>query len=133
MLYGTKQAAALWFNLLDTFLKKLGFISSYFDPCFYRRPISGNVHDPDLAQCDALVILHVDDMRVAAIPDVLKEIHDKLYDEFQITTSDTGRFLGMDTAYNLDTGILKMHMGTYIEATMERFQKFDTTMGVPFR
>jgi hypothetical protein len=133
MLYGTKQAAALWFNLLDTFLKKLGFISSYFDPCFYRRPISVNCNDPDMAQCDALVILHVDDMRVAALPNVLKEIHDKLYDEFQITTSDTGRFLGMDTDYKLDTGVLKMHMGTYIEATMERFQKFDTTMGVPFR
>ena len=26
-----------------------------------------------------------------------------------------------------------MHMGTYIEATMERFQNFNTTMGVPFR
>jgi hypothetical protein len=133
MLYGTKQAAALWFNLLDTFLKKLGFISSYFDPCLYRRPISDNCHDPDLAQCDALVILHVDDMRVAASPDILKDIHDKLYAEFQITTSDTGRLLGMDTDYNLETGVLKMHMGTYIEATMERFQNFDTTMGVPFR
>jgi hypothetical protein len=39
----------------------------------------------------------------------------------------------MDTNYNLDTGVLKMHMGTYIETTMQRFQKFDTTMGVPFR
>jgi exodeoxyribonuclease-3 len=26
-----------------------------------------------------------------------------------------------------------MHMSTYIDATMQRFQKFDTTMGVPFR
>jgi hypothetical protein len=34
MLYGSKQAAALWYNLLDTFLKKLGFVSSYFDPSF---------------------------------------------------------------------------------------------------
>jgi hypothetical protein len=133
MLYGTKQAAALWFNLLDDFLKQLGFVSSYFDPCFYRRPIISNCHDPELPQCDALVILHVDDMRVGAAPDVLKDIHDKLYNEFQITTSDTGRFLGMDTNYNLQTGVLKMHMSTYIDATMQRFQKFDTTMGVPFR
>jgi hypothetical protein len=52
MLYGSKQAAALWYNLLDTFLKKLGFVSSYFDPCFYRRPIMTNECDPDAAQCD---------------------------------------------------------------------------------
>jgi hypothetical protein len=133
MLYGSKQAAALWFNLLDTFLKKLGFVSSYFDPCFYRRPISCNENDPDLAQCDAIIILHVDDMRVAATPDVLKDIHDKLFTEFQITTSDTGRFLGMDTAYDLKTGIMKMHMATYIEASVQRFRDFDVTNGAPFR
>ncbi len=90
MLYGSKQAVALWYNLLDTFLKKLGFVSSYFDPCFYRRPVMTNAGDPDAAQCDALIILHVDDMRVAAGPAVLKDIHDRLYTEFQITTSDTG-------------------------------------------
>ena len=133
MLYGSKQAAALWFNLLDTFLKKLGFVSSYFDPCFYRRPILTNSHDPDLAQCDAIIILHVDDMRIAADSHVLKQIHDQLYAEFQITTSDTGRFLGMDTEYDMDAGLLKMHMNTYIEATVQRFKDFDITSGVPFR
>jgi hypothetical protein len=133
MLYGSKQAAALWFNLLDSFLKKLGFVSSYFDPCFYRRPIMTNSHDPDLAQCDAIIILHVDDMRVGAGPEVLQEIHDQLFTEFQITTSDTNRFLGMDTEYDIVTGTLKMHMATYIDATVQRFQNFDTTMGVPFR
>jgi hypothetical protein len=67
MLYGSKQAAALWFNLLDSFLKRIGFVSSYFDPCFYRRPITTNSHDLDLAQCDAIIILHVDDMRVVPV------------------------------------------------------------------
>ncbi len=61
MLYGSKQAAALWYNLSDTFLKKLGFVSSYFDPCFYRRPVTTNEGDSEAAQCDALIILHVDD------------------------------------------------------------------------
>jgi hypothetical protein len=56
-------------------------------------------------------------MRVAAPPDILKIIHDQLYNEFQITTSDCGRFLGMDTEYNLDTGVFKMHMATYIQST----------------
>jgi hypothetical protein len=94
MLYGSKQAAALWFNLLNTFLKKIGFISSALDPCFYRRPIASNEHDTNLPQSDAIIILHVDDMRVAAYPDVSEKIHTQLYAEFQITTSDNGRFLG---------------------------------------
>jgi hypothetical protein len=133
MLYGSKQAAALWYKLLDTFLKSIGFVSSYFDPCFYRRPILENQHDPTLAQSDALIILHVDDMRVAAHPDILQDIHDRLFAEFQITTSDTGRFLGMDTSYNLEKGVLIMNMTTYIESTVTRFKNFDTTGGVPFR
>jgi hypothetical protein len=56
-----------------------------------------------------------------------------LFEEFQITTSDTGRFLGMDVDYNLSSGILKMHMATYIESTVQRFTSFDLTKGVPYR
>ncbi len=72
-------------------------------------------------------------MRVAAYPDVLQVIHDQLYEEFQITTSDCGRFLGMDTEYNLATGVFKMHMATYIQSTMDRFKAFDLSKGVPYR
>jgi hypothetical protein len=132
MLYGSKQAAALWFNLLNSFLVNLGFQASSMDPCFYRRaciPGSG----PDAARSDAIIILHVDDMRVAASPAILQIIHDKLFAEFQITTSDTGRFLGMDVDYNLTSGILKMHMATYIDATVQRFNDFDLSTGIPYR
>jgi hypothetical protein len=133
MLYGSKQAAALWFNLLSTFLKQMGFISPPLDPCFYRRPITSNAHDSTLPQSDAIIILHVDDMRVAAYPEVLAQIHAKLYAEFQITTSDNGPFLGMDTSYDLNAGVLEMHMSTYIDTTVQRFRNFDTSQGVPYR
>ena len=132
MLYGSKQAAALWFNLLNTFLLKLGFQASPMDSCFYRRPCSPG-DEPNAPRSDAIIILHVDDMRVAASPEVLRVLHDQLFEEFQITTSDTGRFLGMDMDYNLDTGTLKMHMSTYIEATRQRFSAFDLTKGIPYR
>jgi len=46
-------------------------------------------------------------MRVAAEKDVLARIHDQFFQEFQITTSDSGRFLGMDTEYDLDAGCLR--------------------------
>lgn len=132
MLYGSKQAAALWFNLLNSFLLKLGFQASPMDSCFYRRAYSPS-DERDAPRSDAIIILHVDDMRVAARPEVLRVIHDKLFEEFQITTSDTGRFLGMDMDYNLSTGVLKMHMSTYIEATRLRFSEFDLTKGIPYR
>jgi hypothetical protein len=131
MLYGSKQAAHLWFNLLNTFLLEIGFVASSMDPCFYRRPIP-NAQDNE-ACSDAIIILHVDDMRVAATASVLAQIHALLFDKFEITTSDTGRFLGMDSEYDLNTGVLRMHMETYITSTVERFAKFDLTIGIPYR
>jgi hypothetical protein len=102
------------------------------DSCFYRRPEKENT-DVTMPKSDALIILHVDDMRVAASPDVLQGIHDQLYEEFQITTSDCSRFLGMDTEYDLEKGVFKMHMATYIQSTLERFQEFDLSKGIPYR
>ncbi len=102
------------------------------DPCFYRRRcITGT--DPNDSMSDAIIILHMDDMRVAAAPDALEILHDLLYTEFQITTSDTGLFLGMDTVYDLQAGIFKMHMATYIDTTLQRFENFDLSKGIPYR
>ncbi len=90
------------------------------DPCLYKR-------------CDAIIILFVDDLRVAATESVLMTIYDALYLKFQITTSDCTRFLGMDTTYNIDKWYLKLHMETYIVSIYERFHSFDLSKGVPFR
>ena len=90
------------------------------DPCFYRRD-------------DALIIVHVDDMRVAADPDTLTTLHVALFDHFQITTSDGTRFLGMDVDYNRELGVLKMSMKTYLQSTLDRFTAFDVSRGCPYR
>jgi hypothetical protein len=119
-LYGAKQSSALFFKLLNGFLLSLDFVSSTMDGCFYKRD-------------DALIIVHVDDMRVAAPLDVLTTIHSALFDRFKITTGDGTRFLGMDTNYDLTAGVLTMGMDTYICSTMERFQKFDLANGCPYR
>ncbi len=91
------------------------------DACFYKRDDG------------AMVIVHVDDMRVSAAPDVLTVIHDALFARFKITTGDGTRFLGMDTNYDVSTGMLTMGMDTYIQSTMERFQHFDLSLGCPYR
>jgi hypothetical protein len=66
------------------------------DPCFYRRD-------------DALIIVHLDDMCVAADPDTLTTFHVALFDRFQITTSNGTRFLGMDVDYNRELGFEDEH------------------------
>jgi hypothetical protein len=119
-LYGAKQSAALWNQLIDGFLQELGFSPSPMDPCLYRR-------------ADAIIILFCDDLRVAGLPKAVSEIQAALFHKLQITTSDGTRFLGMDTHYELEKGYMKLHMKTYIGATYERFNNFDLTRGVPFR
>jgi hypothetical protein len=93
------------------------------DPCLYRRPFLDGTNSTG-PKSDAIIILRVDDMRVAA-SGVLKVIHDKL--------DDSGHFLGMDTEYGLQNGVFKMHMATYIDSTVQRFHSFDLTKGIPYR
>jgi hypothetical protein len=119
-LYGAKQSAALWNHLINGFLLGLGFSPSPMDPCLYKRD-------------DAIIILFCDDLRVAGLPGTVAKIKAALFEEFQITTSDGTRFLGMDTVYDQENGHLKLHMATYITQTYERFKDFDITRGVPFR
>ena len=119
-LYGGKQSAYLWFQMMNEFLMGLGFQASPLDACFYRR-------------ADALLILYCDDLRIGASNEVLLSIHDALFARFDVTTAPGNRFLGMDTCYALDAGVLKLAMTSYIETTQERFRTFDLSQGFPFR
>jgi hypothetical protein len=119
-LYGGKQSAFLWFTMINTFLLGLGFVSSPLDNCFYRR-------------ADAVLILYCDDLRIGASPGVLASLHASLSEKFSITTAPGDRFLGMDTTYDPNSGILKLSMKSYIETTMERFKSFNLDQGYPYR
>jgi hypothetical protein len=119
-LYGGKQSAFLWFQMVNAFLLELGFVASPLDSCFYRRH-------------DAVLILFCDDMRIGASKAVLVSLHRALFMKFGVTTAPGNRFLGMDTHYDCVKGILKISMETYITSTVERFENFDLSAGVPFR
>jgi hypothetical protein len=119
-LYGGKQSAFLWFTMMNTFLLSLGFKASPLDNCFYLRP-------------DAVLILYCDDLRIGASPCVLISLHAALKDKFGITTAPGNRFLGMDCSYDLDLGILKLSMASYVVSTMDRFKNFDLSQGYPYR
>jgi hypothetical protein len=119
-LYGGKQSAFLRFQMMNNFLLALGFKSSPLDACFYRW-------------ADALLILYCDDLRIGASADVLASLHAALFARFDVTTASGNRFLGMDTSYALDVGVLKLSMTSYIVITQERFLSFDLSQGFPFR
>jgi hypothetical protein len=106
--------------MMNTFLLELGFTSSPLDSCFYRRS-------------DALLILYCDDLRIGAAPGVLASLYGSLFERFDVTTAPGNRFLGMDTSYTLETGVLKLSMTSYIVTTYERFRVFDLSQGFPFR
>ena len=119
-LYGGKQSAFLWFTMINAFLLSLGFASSPLDNCFYRKS-------------DAVLILYCDDLRIGASPEVLASLHAALSVKFSVTTAPGDRFLGMDTSYDPQLGVLKLSMKSYIEMTMERFDNFDLSQGYPYR
>ena len=124
-LYGGKAAARIFYLKFVKFLTKLGFEADAIDPCFFRRREASGLF--------SLLICHVDDSRVGATKEILAEIYQALFDEFEITTADGTRFLGMDMVYDRQAGILTLHMATYIKETVIRFTTCDTTVGYPYR
>jgi hypothetical protein len=119
-LYGGKQSAFLWFQMINTFILELGFVASPMDSCLYKRD-------------DAILILYCDDLRIGASSIVLASLQAAFFSKFAITTAPGDRFLGMDTVYQRDLGYLKLSMTTYIDSTIARFADFDLSCGVPFR
>jgi hypothetical protein len=120
-LYGGKQSVYLWFQLINEFLLEFGFVASPLDNCFYKRH-------------DSVLILFCDDLRIIGAPtQVLESLHHSLFEKFGVTPASGSRFLGMDTYYDLPKGLLKISMETYIDQTVERFENFDLSAGVPFR
>jgi hypothetical protein len=119
-LYGGKQSTYLWYTMMNEFIVELGFTASTLDKCLYRRE-------------DAVLVLFCDDLRIGASDLVLEKLYASFYGKFGITTAPGNRFLGMDTHYQRENGILKLSMESYIDSTMERFRKFDTGRGYPYR
>ena len=124
-LYGGKSAARLYYLRFVEFLTSLGFEADTMDPCFFRRREPSGLF--------TLLICHVDDSRIGAPPAILEELYQALFVEFQVTVADGTRFLGMDMEYDKLRGVLKLHMQTYIQETVARFESCDTTVGYPYR
>ena len=112
-LYGLRQAGRAWYELLHNLLVELGF--ECVNPTFgiYRCTRGADV---------MFICVYVDDLPMASSSlEWMDEIKRKLAARFKMT--DLGpltRILGIQVEYDRGKGVLRMHMGDYIDTVLER-------------
>ena len=111
-LYGTLQAALLFYNKLTSFLKDIGYQPNAYDPCVYNKMINGN-------QCT--VGWHVDDLKISHVDSaVVDDLINKLNSEFgkeaplTVTRGKVHDYLGMTIDYS-KKGKVILTMKDYIQ------------------
>jgi hypothetical protein len=111
-LYGTLQAALLFWELLSNTLKEWGFKVNDYDQCVMNKTINGR-------QCT--IIWHVDDLKIShvnkeVVEDIIEMLNKKFGKESPLTTT-RGRileYLGMTLDYSTK-GKVKISMYDYID------------------
>lgn len=109
-LYGLRQSGRIWYELLNKVLRRMGFNSSYAEPCLYYS-----------GQSDDIISVYVDDLliitRTTTMADKIKL---KLKDEFEMKDLGTiNHILGMKINYNQDQGIATLDQSGYIAKALE--------------
>jgi len=111
-LYGTLQAALLFWRLLSDTLIGWGFKLNEYDKCVANKTINGK-------QCT--IIWHVDDLKIShveqkVVNDIIKRLEDKFGQESPLVTSQgkTIDYLGMRIDYTVK-GKVKISMYEYID------------------
>ena len=113
-IYGLRQAGRAWYELLHNLLVELDFECVNVAFGIYR-----------CVRADGHVIfiaIYVDDLPMAgSCLDWMAEIKRKLAARFKMT--DIGplkRVLGIQVDYDREAGVLRMHMGDYIDSVLDR-------------
>jgi hypothetical protein len=124
-IYGTIQAALLFYNKYKKDLLKKGFIINPYDPCVANKMINGK-------QCT--VTWHVDDVKVShvdskVVEDFIEWVKEKYEDpeigKVKVSRGKRHDYLGMILDYNTD-GSVTIDMVDYIKKMIEDFPE-DTT------
>jgi hypothetical protein len=112
-LYGTLDAAKLWYEKLSSVLKANGFKENEVDPCVFNKMINGY-------QCT--VMLYVDDLLIlAATSAVIMEIIDMLKrqfdDDVKFSMEEHMSYLGMHL--HIERGRIIVSMESYIDSLLQ--------------
>ena len=115
-LYGLKQASRCWNKKFTSFLEKHGLQPSDADPCLFI----GTLNDSKL-----MLVLYVDDGLVACEnSSFLNRFMTELSADFQITTSDTSCFLGIQIQRPSE-GSIAINQENYANRLLQKFNMID--------
>jgi hypothetical protein len=127
-LYGLKQAAHEWRQLLDITIKEFGFQQLKTDACLYKITHTLNNNNHSL-----LLGVFVDDILcLGTSTSIIKWFQDQMASKFSITIkSNVDSFLGMQISRNRPSKTLSLSQPGYILNLMSRFN-IDTTTTIHY-
>jgi hypothetical protein len=112
-LYGLKQSAKRWHDLLHARLTSLGFVPSFADPCLYIRKRGDSV---------AMVLTYVDDCLVAGSAKVVAQITADLSAQFAMTDGGEPKtFLGVHFRRDRVARTVTLSQDDYARRVLKRF------------
>lgn len=108
-LYGLKQAAALWYDDMKTFLETQGLLPTEADVCLYTNKNK-----------NLFVIIHVDDIQVMGpIESKVQNLMRALHKKYKLKTVATDLFLGINIS-NPSKNTLKLSQEQYARKLLTR-------------
>ncbi|KAH9291809.1 hypothetical protein KI387_043002 [Taxus chinensis] len=114
-LYGLKQAPRAWYERIDTYLQKMGFVKSEADANLYYLVVGGEA---------LILVLYVDDLFLTGALGLIEDCKRDLAEEFEM--KDLGLmhyFLGMEV-WQTD-GEIFLGQGKYCIEILKRFEMED--------
>jgi hypothetical protein len=113
-IYGLRQAAHEWRNLLDRTIKTIGFIQFKTDECVYKY-----THQ----KSNLIIGVFVDDILcLGTDPEIINWFKEQLSNHFTITIkSSVDSFLGMQISHNISARTISLSQPGYITNLMTRF------------
>ena len=110
-LYGLKQSGRMWYNCLNEYLLKEGYVNNPICPCtFIKKSKSGFV----------FIVVYVDDLNLSGTPEELTRTSKYLKNEFEMKDLGKTKFcLGLQIKH-FPTGVL-VHQSTYTKKILKRF------------
>lgn len=110
VLYGCVHLALLWYNLLSTTLKDMGFTLNPYDTCITNKIVDGT-------QCT--ICWYVDDTKIShmldpqVVTNVIREM-EMHFGDMAVTRGRQNTFLGMDLCFQEDATV-KIDKGAHVQ------------------
>lgn len=115
-IYGLKQSAAKWNEHIDKLLREHNFVPLAGDACVYSH------RDRHSGEVDCILVLHVDDVLIAAPSKVAEATVKMLNANYDM--KDLGElswYLGIKIAYSADRKTVELSQETYTESMLRTY------------